>query len=49
MEIFAVGETKMQLFRDPVEQQVVLWRGKNLVIHAKAEAAWVGKERARHQ
>lgn len=34
MELFAVGETKAQLFRESIDQQVVLWRGKNLVIYA---------------
>lgn len=34
MELFAVGATKTQLFRESIDQQVVLWRGKNLVIHA---------------
>lgn len=34
MEIFAVGGTKLQLFQESVEQQVILWRGKNLVIYA---------------
>lgn len=34
MELFAVGDTKAPLFRESIEQQVVLWRGKNLVIFA---------------
>lgn len=34
MELFAVGGTKAQLFRESIDQKVVLWRGKNLVIYA---------------
>ncbi|OAG41608.1 hypothetical protein AYO21_04072 [Fonsecaea monophora] len=34
MEVFAVGGTKMRLFQESIEQQVILWHGKNLVIYA---------------
>ncbi|KAJ4161596.1 uncharacterized protein LMH87_007627 [Akanthomyces muscarius] len=34
MEIFAIGPKKQRLFRDSVTQNVVLWRGANLVIYA---------------
>ncbi|KAI9826795.1 MAG: hypothetical protein M1819_007266 [Sarea resinae] len=34
MEVFAVGNTKMHLFRDSLDQNVILWQGKNLVLYA---------------
>ncbi|EGX88130.1 hypothetical protein CCM_09266 [Cordyceps militaris CM01] len=39
MEIFAIGANKQRLFRDSVTQNVVLWRGANLVIYA-AQWEW---------
>lgn len=34
MEIFAVGETRHHLFRDSIEQNVILWHGTHLIIYA---------------
>lgn len=34
MEIFAIGPNKQRLFRDSVTQNVVVWRGVNLVTYA---------------
>ena len=34
MEVFAVGNARASLFQSSVDQNVVLWRGQNLVIHA---------------
>lgn len=34
VRMFAVGDSVQPLFRESVEQNVVLWRGKNLVIYA---------------
>ncbi|KAM3452100.1 hypothetical protein MY3296_004837 [Beauveria thailandica] len=34
MEIFVNGRNKQSLFRDSVTQNVVLWRGTNLIIYA---------------
>ncbi|RMD41709.1 hypothetical protein DV735_g3385, partial [Chaetothyriales sp. CBS 134920] len=40
MEIFAIGPNKQRLFRDSVTQNVVLWRGVNLIIYA-AKWEWM--------
>ena len=34
VRMFAVGDSAQPLFQESVEQNVVLWRGKNLVIYA---------------
>ncbi|KAM3443358.1 hypothetical protein MY4824_000661 [Beauveria thailandica] len=34
MEIFVTGRNRQSLFRDSVTQNVVLWRGANLIIYA---------------
>ncbi|KAI1975139.1 hypothetical protein LOZ51_002213 [Ophidiomyces ophidiicola] len=34
MEIFAVGESKLPLFIESIDQNVILWQGKNLTIYA---------------
>lgn len=34
MAQFAVGSTRLPLFKESLDQNVVLWRGKNLIIYA---------------